>query len=124
MTILDVIEKKKTRQELTTEEINFFVGGYTDGTIPDYQISSLLMAILLNGMSDREIFDMTNAMLHSGDVVDMSHIPGMVVDKHSTGGIGDSTTLALAPILACCGEMCGHGSHRRGIRGRGICLMQ
>ena len=113
MTILDVIEKKKTRQELTTEEINFFVGGYTDGTIPDYQISSLLMAILLNGMSDREIFDMTNAMLHSGDVVDMSHIPGMVVDKHSTGGIGDSTTLALAPILACCGvyvaKMSGRG---------------
>lgn len=113
MTILDVIEKKKTRQELTTEEINFFVGGYTDGTIPDYQISSLLMAILLNGMSDREIFDMTNAMLHSGDVVDMSHIPGMVVDKHSTGGIGDSTTLALAPVLACCGvyvaKMSGRG---------------
>lgn len=113
MTILDVIEKKKTKQELSTDEINFFVNGYTDGTIPDYQISPLLMAILLNGMTDREIFDMTNAMLHSGDIVDMSHIPGMVVDKHSTGGIGDSTTLALAPILACCGvyvaKMSGRG---------------
>ena len=102
MTIIDVIEKKKNKLELTTEEINFFVNGFTDGTIPDYQMSSLLMAILLNGMTDRETFDMTNAMLNSGDVVDMSALGGAVVDKHSTGGIGDSTTLALAPILACC----------------------
>ena len=102
MTIIDVIEKKKNKAELTTEEINFFVNGFTDGTIPDYQMSSLLMAILLNGMTDRETFDLTNAMLRSGDVVDMSALGGVVVDKHSTGGIGDSTTLALAPILACC----------------------
>lgn len=102
MTIIDIIEKKKIKQELTTEEINFFVNGFTDGSIPDYQMSSLLMAILLNGMTDRETFDLTNAMLHSGDVVDMSALGGIVVDKHSTGGIGDSTTLALAPILACC----------------------
>lgn len=102
MTIIDVIEKKKNKAELTTEEINFFVKGFTDGTIADYQMSALLMAILLNGMTDRETFDMTNAMLHSGDVVDMSALGGVVVDKHSTGGIGDSTTLALAPILACC----------------------
>ena len=102
MTIIDIIEKKKNKAELTTEEINFFVNGFTDGTIPDYQMSALLMAILLNGMTDRETFDMTNAMLHSGDVVDMSALGGVVVDKHSTGGIGDSTTLALAPILACC----------------------
>lgn len=113
MNILDIIEKKKSKQELSTEEINYFVDGYTVGTIPDYQISSLLMAIVLSGMTDRETFDMTNAMLHSGDIVDMSHLGGTVVDKHSTGGIGDSTTLALAPILACCGvyvaKMSGRG---------------
>ena len=113
MNILDVIETKKNKQELSAEQINFFVNGYTNGTLPDYQISSLLMAILLNGMTDREIFDLTKAMLHSGDVVDMSHLGGIVVDKHSTGGIGDSTTLALAPILACCGvyvaKMSGRG---------------
>ena len=113
MTILDIIEKKKTKQELTREEIRFFVNGFTEGSIPDYQMSALLMAILLNGMTDRETFDMTDAMLHSGDVVDMSALGGIVVDKHSTGGIGDSTTLALAPILACCGvyvaKMSGRG---------------
>lgn len=113
MTILDVIEKKKNKQELTTDEIKFFVNGFTDGSIPDYQMSSLLMAILLNGMTDRETFDMTDAMLRSGDIVDMSALGDTVVDKHSTGGIGDSTTLALAPILACCGvyvaKMSGRG---------------
>lgn len=113
MTILDIIEKKKTKQELSREEIKFFVDGFTDGSIPDYQASSLLMAILLNGMTDNETFAMTDAMLHSGDVVDMSHIKGSVVDKHSTGGIGDSVTPALAPILACCGlyvaKMSGRG---------------
>lgn len=102
MTVIDIIERKKNKQELTAEEINFFVNGFTDGSIADYQISALLMAILLNGMTDRETFDLTNAMLNSGDVVDMSALGGVVVDKHSTGGIGDSTTLALAPILACC----------------------
>ncbi len=113
MTILDVIEKKKNKQELTTEEIRYFVDGFTDGSIPDYQASALLMAILLNGMTDRETFDLTDAMLHSGDIVDMSRLGGLVCDKHSTGGIGDSTTLALAPILACCGvyvaKMSGRG---------------
>ena len=113
MTIVDIIEKKKNKAELTKEEINFFVSGFTSGAIPDYQMSALLMAILLNGMTDRETFDMTTAMLQSGDVVDMSSIDGVVVDKHSTGGIGDSTTLALAPILACCGvyvaKMSGRG---------------
>lgn len=113
MTILDIIEKKKNKQELTKDEIVFFVNGFTQGTIPDYQMSALLMAILLNGMTDAETFAMTDAMLHSGDVVDMSALGGTVVDKHSTGGIGDSTTLALAPILACCGvyvaKMSGRG---------------
>lgn len=113
MNILDVIEIKKNKGELSTEQIKYFVDGFTNGEIADYQISSLLMAILLNGMTDRETFDMTDAMLHSGDVVDMSRLGGCVVDKHSTGGIGDSTTLALAPILACCGvyvaKMSGRG---------------
>lgn len=113
MTILDVIEKKKKKCELNGEEIRFFVNGFTEGAIPDYQASALLMAILLNGMTDREIFDLTDAMLHSGDIVDMSRLGGAVCDKHSTGGIGDSTTLALAPVLACCGvyvaKMSGRG---------------
>ncbi len=113
MTILDIIEKKKNKQALSREEIEFFVNGYTNGSIPDYQMSALLMAILLNGMTDEETFILTDAMLHSGDVVDMSALGGTVVDKHSTGGIGDSTTLALAPILACCGvyvaKMSGRG---------------
>ena len=113
MTILDVIENKKNKRELTTDEIRYFVDGFTAGDIPDYQASALLMAILLNGMTDRETFDLTQAMLESGDVVDMSRLDGTVVDKHSTGGIGDSTTLALAPILACSGvyvaKMSGRG---------------
>lgn len=113
MEILSIIENKKNKKELSTEEIRYFVDGFTKGDIPDYQMSALLMAILLNGMTDREIFDMTDAMLHSGDVVDMSQLNGVVCDKHSTGGIGDSTTLALAPILACCGvyvaKMSGRG---------------
>lgn len=113
MTMLDIIENKKNKRELSTEEIRFFVDGFTNGQIPDYQASSLLMAIVLNGMTDRETFDLTDAMLNSGDVVDMSRLGGIVVDKHSTGGIGDSTTLALAPILACCGvyvaKMSGRG---------------
>ena len=113
MTILDIIEKKKIKQELSVEEINYFVEGFTKGEIPDYQASALLMAILLNGMTDGETFALTDAMLRSGDIVDMSSLGGTVVDKHSTGGIGDSTTLALAPILACCGvyvvKMSGRG---------------
>ena len=92
MTILDIIEKKKIKQELSAEEINYFVEGFTKGEIPDYQASALLMAILLNGMTDGETFALTDAMLRSGDVVDMSSLGGTVVDKHSTGGIGDSTT--------------------------------
>ena len=113
MNILEIIEKKKNKQILSTEEIRYFVNGFTVGEIPDYQISALLMAIVLNGMDDRETYDLTDAMLHSGDVMDLSSLGGIVVDKHSTGGVGDSTTLALAPVLACCGvyvaKMSGRG---------------
>ena len=113
MTVVDIIEKKKLKQQLSKQEIDFVVEGFTNGSIPDYQMSALLMAILLNGMTDEETFELTDAMLHSGDIVDMSALGGTVVDKHSTGGIGDSTTLALAPILACCGvyvaKMSGRG---------------
>lgn len=113
MNILEIIEKKKLGEQLSADEIKYFVNGYTSGQLPDYQISSLLMAICLKGMTDDEIFALTDCMLHSGDIVDLSTIGGCIVDKHSTGGIGDSTTLALAPILACCGvyvaKMSGRG---------------
>lgn len=113
MTVCDIIEKKRYGKELTAEEIDFFINGYTKGTIPDYQMSALLMAICCNGMNENETFALTNCMLHSGDIMDMSKVGGIVVDKHSTGGVGDTTTLALAPLLACCGvkvaKMSGRG---------------
>lgn len=103
MTIIDIITKKRLNKELTRDEIKFFVNGYLDGSIKDYQMSSLLMAIVINGMSDRETIDLTDIMLHSGDVIDLSKIDGIIVDKHSTGGVGDKVTLVLAPILASLG---------------------
>lgn len=100
MTIIDIINKKRKKRELTREEIEFAVNGYVDGTIKDYQMSSLLMTILLNGMSDRETIDLTDIMIKSGDVLDLSKIDGLIVDKHSTGGVGDKVTLVLGPLLA------------------------
>lgn len=97
--ILDIINKKRLGQELTTEEIKFFVKGVTDYTLPDYQVSALLMAIAINGMNDREITDLTLAMTHSGDVLE--HPYDNTVDKHSSGGVGDTTSLAVVPILTC-----------------------
>lgn len=102
MNIKDIILKKSHGKKLTLEEIKFFVDGYTCDTIPDYQASSLLMAIKLKGMDEKETFYLTKAMLETGEVLDLSSL-GYVVDKHSTGGVSDTTTLAIAPIVACCG---------------------
>ncbi len=101
MNVLEIIEKKKHNQELTKTEIEFIVNGVTDGSIADYQISALLMAIYFNSMTDAEIINLTMAMVNSGDVVDLSKITKATVDKHSTGGVGDKTSLVLTSILAC-----------------------
>lgn len=113
MRMYDIIEKKRNGLELDENEIGFFVKGVTDGSIPDYQTSALLMAICLNGMSDRETALLTDCMTHSGDVVSFDGIDGFCVDKHSTGGVGDKVTLVVAPIVAALGgkvaKMSGRG---------------
>lgn len=111
--ILDIINKKRLGKELSYKELDYFFNGYLDGEIADYQMSSLLMAICINGMTDEEIFSLTKIFIDSGEVLDFSDIEGVKVDKHSTGGIGDKTTLVITPIVASLGipviKMSGRG---------------
>lgn len=113
MSAYDIIDKKKKGIELTADEIKTFVNGYVQGEIPDYQVSAWLMAVYYQGMTDQELLTLTNVMSQSGDQVDLSAIQGIKVDKHSTGGVGDKVTLAVAPIVAACGgkvaKMSGRG---------------
>ena len=113
MNIQDIIAKKRDKKELTNEEISYFVNEYTKGNITDYQAAALVMAIYINGMTDEEIKDLTLAMAYSGEVLDLSTLGENVVDKHSTGGVGDKITLILMPIVASLGvpvaKMSGRG---------------
>lgn len=113
MNIVDIIIKKKNKEELSYEEIKYAVDNFVSGEVKDYQMSSLLMAIVLNGMNEEETFNLTKIMLESGDKIDLSCINGVKVDKHSTGGVGDKTTLVVGPLVASCGvpiaKMSGRG---------------
>ena len=113
MRMYDIILKKRANLPLTDKEIRFVIDGYVKGEIPDYQVSALLMTIVFNGMNARELGTLTLAMAQSGNMVDLSNIDGITVDKHSTGGVGDKTTLIIAPLVAACGgkvaKMSGRG---------------
>ena len=112
MRAVDVIIKKREKGELTSDELKFFVDGFTTGEIPDYQVSAWAMAVLLNGMTPRETVDLTLAMAHSGEILDLSDVVDIAVDKHSSGGVGDKTTLVVLPVVAACGLPVGKMSGR------------
>ncbi len=112
MRAVDIIIKKSEKKELSEEEIRFFVEGFTSGEIPDYQVSAWAMAVMLNGMTARETKDLTMVMVESGDVLDLSRVVPIAVDKHSSGGVGDKTTLVVAPVVAACGLPVGKMSGR------------
>ena len=134
MRMVDLIEKKVNGEHLSAEEISFIIKGFTDGSIPDYQMAAFQMAVVFKGMTDRETADLTMSMMHSGDVVDLSELRGVKVDKHSTGGVGDTTTLVIAPLVAACGgtvaKMSGRGlGHTGGTLDKlesipGVCIEQ
>ncbi len=111
--MVDIIEKKQENKELTAEEVRWMIDGFTSGEVPDYQMSAMLMSIFFNGMNEQELSEMTMAMVESGDQIDLVGIEGIKVDKHSTGGVGDTTTLVLAPLVASVGvpvaKMSGRG---------------
>ena len=112
MQAMDIIAKTRDKQPLTSEEIKFWVAGYTKGDIPDYQVSAWCMAVLLNGLTKAEVTDLTLHMAHSGDTLDLMSIAPLILDKHSTGGVGDKTTLAVAPLVAATGLPVGKMSGR------------
>lgn len=112
MRMVEIIEKKRDGKALNTEEIHFFIQGYTNGAIPDYQAAALLMAIMWRGMSDAEVRDLTLAMAHSGEMLDLKDAAPFVVDKHSTGGVGDKVSLVIGPAVAACGLPVGKMSGR------------
>ena len=113
MNILEIIEKKRKSKELTKQEIEYFVKGYVEGDVADYQASALVMAIFLNGMTKQETTDLTIAMANSGEILDLSKLNKIIVDKHSTGGVGDKVSLILLPLVASVGvpvaKMSGRG---------------
>ena len=112
MRAVDIIIKKREKEELTGEEIKFFVESFTRGETPDYQVAAWAMAVFLNGMTPRETTDLTLAMAHSGEILDLSNVVDVAVDKHSTGGVGDKTTFVVLPVVSSCGLPVGKMSGR------------